>query len=187
MAILPIYTYDARVLREKTHAVERPDEAIALALDMFETMRNAHGVGLAANQVGRGLSVFTIDLTEVEGYEETKPLLFINPDITDFDGDDVAYEEGCLSIPSLREDVVRPERLRISYRDANFDEQVLEADGFLARVIQHEFDHLEGIFFTDRLRGLRKRLVVPALQKIKRGETPADYPLADLKKMDIIA
>ena len=203
MAILPIYTYDARVLREETRDVERPDEEIQRLIgDMFETMRAARGIGLAANQVGKGHSIFVIDLgnpyEDEEGEDEQNeeaedgpllpgtPFVFINPEIKGFAGDDIAFEEGCLSVPNLRDEVIRPESLLIHYRNENFEEMELEAGGLLARVIQHEYDHLQGIFFTDRLRGLRKRLVIPALRKIKRGDVEADYPLASLRVQDII-
>ena len=204
MAILPIYTYDARVLREKTREVPRPDAEISqLILDMFETMRLARGIGLAANQVGKEHSIFVIDVREaLDDDEEEKtpagsdapsappavssPLVFINPVIKEYYGDDVSFEEGCLSVPNVREEIFRPEKLHIRYRDVNFVEQELDADGILARVIQHEFDHLEGVFFTDYLRGLKKRLVQPALKKIKRGEMEADYRLARVREMDVL-
>jgi peptide deformylase len=179
MAILPIYPYDARVLREETLPVERPDpELTQLILDMFETMRYAHGVGLAANQVGAGRSLFVIDLSPMEGHEEDKPLVMINPLITDLWGDDIQYEEGCLSVPNVREEIVRPEKLHIRYKDATFQDREMEASDFLARVIQHEYDHLQGIFFTDYLKGLRKRLLVPVLKRIRNGEEKADYAMA---------
>lgn len=187
MAILPIYTYDARVLREKTREVKKPDAAItSLALDMFETMKPASGIGLAANQVGNGSSLFIVDVSGVEGYEETGPFVFINPVITELWGEDVGYEEGCLSIPNVRDEIFRPEWLNIRYRDLNFAEQELQADGLLARVIQHEYDHLQGIFFTDYLKGLKKRLVLPSLKKIMRGEMEADYPLVPVHRMDAV-
>jgi peptide deformylase len=179
MAILPIYPYDAKVLREETRPVERPSpELTQLIVDMFETMQYANGVGLAANQVGVGSSLFIMDLSTIEDYADSKPLVMINPVITDLWGDEITYEEGCLSVPNLREDVARPEKLHIRYKDANFEDQEMEASDFLARVIQHEYDHLDGIFFTDYLKGLRKRLIVPALKRIRAGEEKADYAMA---------
>jgi peptide deformylase len=179
MAILPIYPYDAQVLREATREIERPSsELTQLIIDMFSTMHLAKGVGLAANQVGIGKSLFVVDLSGMDEYPDQKPLVIINPIITGFAGDDVSFEEGCLSVPNVREEVIRPEKLLISFRDANFELQELEADELLARVIQHEYDHLEGIFFTDYLKGLRKRLVMPELKKIMRGEGDADYRMA---------
>lgn len=180
MAILPIYPYDAKVLREETREIVGPGpELTQLIIDMFETMDRANGVGLAANQVGAGHSLFVIDVRPVEGYEDSKPLVFINPTITEFFGDEVEYEEGCLSVPNVREEILRPEKLHIRYRDANFEPQEMEADDFLARVIQHEYDHLHGVFFTDYLKGLRKRLVVPVLKKIRAGDGGADYVMAN--------
>lgn len=179
MALLPIYPYDARVLREETLEVAGPSpELTGLIVNLFETMRAAQGIGLAANQVGEGSSLFVIDLRPMEGFEDSSPLVMINPVITDMWGEEIGYEEGCLSVPNVREEVFRPEQLHIRYRDANFGEQELEADDFLARVIQHEYDHLRGVFFTDYLRGLRKRLVMPVLKKIRSGEADIDYPMA---------
>ncbi|MBR9978669.1 MAG: peptide deformylase [Bacteroidetes bacterium] len=179
MALLPIYPYDARVLREETRDVVGPSPVLTgLIVNMFETMRVAGGIGLAANQVGEGSSLFVIDLRPMEGFEESSPLVMINPVITDMWGEEIGYEEGCLSVPNVREEVFRPEKLHIRYRDASYQEQELEADDFLARVIQHEYDHLRGVFFTDYLRGLRKRLVMPVLKKIRSGETEIDYPMA---------
>jgi peptide deformylase len=179
MAILPIYPYDAKVLREETRPIDRPGpELTQLIIDMFETMHHACGVGLAANQVGVGSSLFVMDLSTIEDYSESKPIVMINPVITDLWGDEITYEEGCLSVPNLREDVARPEKLHIRYKDANFEDQEMEASDFLARVIQHEYDHLEGIFFTDYLKGLRKRLIVPALKRIRAGEEKVDYVMA---------
>ncbi len=179
MAILPIYPYDAKVLREETRPVERPGpELTQLIVDMFETMHLANGVGLAANQVGIGSSLFIMDLSPMEEFTDAKPFVMINPVITDLFGDELTYEEGCLSVPNVREDVTRSEKLHIRYKDANFEDQELEATDFLARVIQHEYDHLEGIFFTDYLRGLRKRLLVPVLKRIRSGEEEADYRMA---------
>jgi peptide deformylase len=184
MAILPIYTYDAAVLREKTRDLERADDAtVKLVLDMFETLHAATGVGLAANQVGRGASIFIVDVSDVEGYAGTTPLVAINPVIEDLWDGKIEMEEGCLSVPGLRDDVVRPERVALRYRDLAFEEQEFEADGFFARVIQHEYDHLQGVFFTDRLRGLKKTFAMPALNKIKRGEVDADYPIAPWNEM----
>lgn len=179
MATLPVYTYDSRVLREKTIDVVRPDdEIIRLVMDMFETMNNARGIGLAANQVGKEHSIFVVDITDNEEENQEKPLVAINPVITDKWGDDVPFEEGCLSVPNVREDIIRPESVHLKYRDLNFEEQELEANGLLARVIQHEYDHLQGIFFTDYLKGLRKRLVQSSLKKIMLGEMEAEYDLA---------
>ena len=179
MAIQPIYLYDSPVLRAKTLGVKSPTpELLRLILDMFETMHAARGIGLAANQVGRHESVFVVDLSELEDHSGFKPLVMINPDIREYFGDDVPYEEGCLSIPEIKEEIIRPERVSVKYLDPNFELHELEAEGLLARVIQHEFDHLNGVFFTDYLKGLKKKLLMPALKKIKSGDVEADYPIA---------
>jgi peptide deformylase len=179
MAILPIYPYDAKVLREETREIAGPTpELTQLIIDLFETMDRASGVGLAANQVGAGHSLFVIDVSPVEGYEDSRPLVFINPVITDMWGEEIGFEEGCLSVPNVREEIFRPEKLHVRYRDANFEAREMEADDFIARVIQHEYDHLRGVFFTDYLKGLRKRLVMPVLKKIRAGDGEADYRMA---------
>jgi len=179
MSLLPIYPYNAAVLREKTRPVSAIDAKLTrLIFDMIETMHVANGIGLAANQVGVGVSLFVMDLSSVEGYSSDTRVIMINPVITDVWGDDIAFEEGCLSVPNVREEIIRPEKLHIRYRDQNFEELEMEVDGMPARVIQHEYDHLQGVFFTDYLKGLRKRLVVPVLKRIIRGEESADYKMA---------
>lgn len=186
MAIRPIYTYEASVLRSKTIPISKPsNEVTRLALDMFETMKAAQGIGLAANQIGEKYSLFVIDLSALEDYEDLKPLVMINPVITEYWGDDIGYEEGCLSLPNVREEIIRPEWIHVRYRDLNFQEMELEADNLLSRVVQHEFDHLQGVFFTDYLKGLKKRLLQPSLDKIKRGEVEADYPLMTMEGISI--
>ena len=179
MAQLPIYTYSASVLKEPTKEVKRiHDDIISLIFNMFETMHKADGVGLAANQVGEGHSICIIDLSHLDKVEQRyDPLVLINPKITDAWGDEIPIEEGCLSIPNVREEILRPEMIHIKYRDPNFESKELEADGFLARVIQHEVDHLNGIYFTDHLKGLKKRLIMPQLNKIKKGYVEVDYPV----------
>jgi peptide deformylase len=179
MALLPIYPYDAKVLREETHDIAAPDTNLAtLVVNMFDTMHAANGIGLAANQVGVGSSLFVVDLSVMDGHENESPLVFINPVILDESDEEVTYEEGCLSVPDVREEIWRPERIRIRYRDLDFNEHEIEAGDMLARVIQHEYDHLLGVFFTDYLKGLKKRLLVPVLKKIKNGEAEADYRMA---------
>jgi peptide deformylase len=179
MAILPIYPYNARVLRTETAEIKKADEKIlGLVMNMFETMRAANGVGLAANQVGEGLSLFVIDISPVDGHKDEKPIAMINPKITDRWGDEVSYEEGCLSVPNVREEIFRPESIHVTYRDLNFDEQQMEVTDYFARVIQHEYDHLKGIFFTDYVRGIKKTFINPALRKIMKGEDEAEYEMA---------
>jgi len=122
MAILPIYTYDSPILREKTLEVAKPaEEILKLVMDMMETMEIANGVGLAANQVGAGHSIFIVDVTDIEGETQEKPLIAINPIITDLWGDEVPHEEGCLSIPNIHEEIIRPEKILLKYGDLNFE------------------------------------------------------------------
>ncbi len=179
--ILPIYIYGAPILTERTVEVkENSEELQQLIDDMIETMHGASGIGLAAPQVGRSERLFVVDLTPMFEEEEAEgigPQVFINPEIYDESEEDEEYEEGCLSIPDIREYVVRPEGIRMRYLDRNFNEHDIEADGMLARVIQHEFDHLEGVLFLDHLSAFRKRLLKRKLADMKKGSVEADYPL----------
>ena len=189
--VLPIYVYGHPVLREPAAPVEGDSpELQALLDDMIETMRGANGAGLAAPQVGRSLRLFVADLSsyaddlaednggEVPDYARG-PLVFINPEVVvDGASGDVDAEEGCLSIPDLRETVWRPDRLRVRFLDRDFQEQELDAEGPLARVVQHEFDHLDGVLYLDHLSPLRRRLLQRRLKAIARGDVEADYPLA---------
>lgn len=194
--ILPIVTYGASVLRKPTKVVEKnSDELQDLIDNMIETMHGASGVGLAAPQVGRNERLFVVDLSAVKADEEdsesdreeeqkhdlsdlpVEPLVFINPELDFLEGADVDFEEGCLSIPEIREDVRRPEAVSIRFLDRNFEPNELELEGLLARVVQHEFDHLEGVLFVDRLSPLKKRLLRRRLREMSRGEVTADYPI----------
>ena len=188
--ILPIYPYGHPVLRTQTEPITAlSPELEALLDDMIETMHNASGIGLAAPQVGRSERVFVADLSglaeDLEGELgdvpawASGPLVFINPEIVGEDEDTLCdYEEGCLSIPDIRELVVRPDVVRVRYRDWNFEEQEIEASNVLARVIQHELDHLNGVLFIDHISALRRRMLKRRLREIGRGEVEADYPLA---------
>lgn len=144
-------------------------------------MHNAGGVGLAANQVGYDKSLFIVDLSQVEGYEKQKQIVMINPEIKLFSEEKVIIEEGCLSIPYLRAEVERPGMIKINYYDTDMKEHTLEADKFLARVIQHEFDHLQGVMFVDRLTEQERKRLKGELNKIKKRKIDADYPITDLK------
>ncbi len=176
--ILPIYTYDAPVLREQAESVpSMNDEIVALIADMFETIKAARGIGLAANQVGKLHAICLVDLSEVEDDDRRQPLILINPVVVESWGEEVVLEEGCLSLPELREDVRRPEFIAVRFKDARFEDKELEAGGLLARVIQHEVDHLNGIYFTDYLTGFKKTIVKSQLNKIKKGEVETEYPV----------
>jgi len=144
---------------------------------MKHTMHNAEGIGLAANQVGSPLAITVIDISPVEGYESTKPLVMINPEITYYSDEESDYEEGCLSLPHVRDLVIRPEAIQVSYFDEHIKPQTVQADGLLARVMQHEIDHLNGIYFTDRLSQLKRTLLQATLRRISKGETSADYTI----------
>ena len=178
MKILPIYTYDHPVLRKKLKPVkEITSDLVELALSMHATMNNADGIGLAANQVGDERQILVIDISKMEGYESTKPMTMINPVVEAVSEEEEPYEEGCLSLPDLRAEVVRPEAVQVRYLDTNMAEHVIEVDDLLARVMQHEIDHLRGIYFFDHLAPMRRALLKRKLLEIKRGEVEPDYPL----------
>ena len=183
--VLPIYVYGHDALREETDPVEENTEALQKLIDnMIETMHNAAGIGLAAPQVGRSERLFVVDLTPMadeiaEAGESlpSQPMVVINPEIVEESDDTAEMEEGCLSIPEVREAVTRPERVRMQYLDRRLREQEVQAGGMLARVLQHERDHLDGILFTDYLSSFRKRLLRRPLREMVNGEVEADYPL----------
>ena len=187
--VLPIRIYGDPILREPTEPIASDSpELQELIDDMIETMHAAHGIGLAAPQVGRTERVFVIDLSAmaeefveeqgaVPGYAKG-PLVLINPEIVEEDEELCDFEEGCLSIPDVRETVARPDVIRVRFLDRDFQPHEWEAEGMLARVIQHELDHLDGVLFVDYLSAFRKRLLKRRLRDIARGEVKADYPLA---------
>ncbi|MBK7378055.1 MAG: peptide deformylase [Ignavibacteriales bacterium] len=178
MSILPITLYGDNILRKKvSKAKSIDDKTIALISNMFETMHNAHGIGLAANQVGANKAIFIVDLTGVEEYENFKPIVFINPNINKYSDEKCIIEEGCLSIPDIRGEVERPSEIEITYFDTNFKEQTIHADKLLARVIQHEYDHLRGIYFTDLLPAGEQKRLKKSLTKIKNRKIEVDYPI----------
>ena len=179
--ILPIYVYGAPILTAGTDPVEADSPALqALIDDMIETMHGASGIGLAAPQVGRRERLFVIDLSPLELDEEqipAQPMVFINPEILEVSDEVDEFEEGCLSIPDIREFVERPIRIHIRYLDRHFMAHELEATGMLARVIQHEYDHLEGILFIDYLSVFKRQMLRRRLRDMARGLVEADYPL----------
>ncbi len=185
MAILPITVYGDKILRKKTELVKEVDmQVIELIKNMFETMRNANGIGLAANQIGADKSIFVIDISGVEGSENIKPMVFINPEILERSEETIPIEEGCLSLPDLRYDVVRPKRVKVKFFDADMKEHTIEADEMFARVIQHEYDHLQGILFIDKIHESVLKKFKKALQKIRLRQVETDYPLTE--KMDYV-
>jgi peptide deformylase len=184
VSILPIYTFDQPVLRKETKQIaEDTAELQHLIDDMFATMRNANGIGLAANQIGKSLAMTVIDLSDFEEYKDFEPIVLINPIITGSHGESV-FEEGCLSLPGIREEVIRPDAVGVRFLDRYMREVEIEADKLLARVIQHEVDHLHGKYFIDYLSAFKLSLLKGKLNKMKKGEMEAEYPLAppsDLK------
>ncbi len=183
MAILPINLYGDDILNKKTVKITKVDSKLLTFIsDMFDTMDNADGIGLAANQVGSNQSVFVIDLSDVEEFAHLKKMIFINPRLEFRTEETVAMEEGCLSLPDIRAEVTRPKALTIFYQDLELKDRSLEADNWLARVIQHEFDHLQGIFFTDKVSDDKKQELIKELQKIKERKIDCDYPVTPKKK-----
>jgi peptide deformylase len=182
MAVLPIVTFNDPVLRKKTEPIAGNSDLLQeLIDDMFETMYNSNGVGLAAPQIGKPLRLFVMDADavtqELENEDDLGPVVMINPEIVELAGEKVRMEEGCLSIPDVRDDVARPERVKVRYLNRDFEPQELDAGGWIARVIQHEYDHLEGKLFIDYLSAFRKRLHRSLLKKIEHGELQVEYPV----------
>lgn len=178
--IYPIVVYGDPVLKKKAKDIEKGEiDVMQLAEDMFETMEAASGIGLAAPQIGKSIRMFVVDgrPLEEEGMEDFKKV-FVNPQILEEEGDEWAFEEGCLSIPNIRENVERKSKLKIHYFDENWEEHEEEFDGMKARIIQHEYDHIEGILFTDKLSPFKKRLLKGKLTNISKGKVKADYRIA---------
>ena len=176
--ILPIVSFGNSILRCKCSPVQENQPVEDILKNMYETMYNAQGVGLAAPQIGLDLSIFIIDTTPFCDDENNLiPLKkeFINPEIIDYSGKDESFNEGCLSIPGLREDVIRKDQIKIRYFDKNFNEHTEKYEGINSRVIQHEYDHLMGVLFTDRVSTLKKKLLKSKLNKIKNGDIEVDY------------
>ena len=189
MAILPIYLYGTDILKKKAKAIDGIDTSvIKLMVDLAQTMRKANGIGLASTQVGDMRQMLVVDQTAIERAardeeeeedvppSEVKTLVMINPVVVEEEGT-ISLEEGCLSIPELRAEVDRAERIRVRFRDDNFDIKELTAEGFLGRVILHEIDHLNGILFVDRIGRTRKTFLNSELKKIKKGEVDTSYPV----------
>ncbi|GGD11003.1 peptide deformylase [Hyunsoonleella pacifica] len=184
--ILPIVAYGDPVLKKKGTEISKDYANLNGLLDnMFETMYNAMGVGLAAPQIGLSIRLFLVDTSpfaddENMSEEERKALkdfrkVFINATILEEKGDKWAFNEGCLSIPDVREDVFRQPQITVEYYDENFKKYTETFDGLIARVIQHEYDHIEGVLFTDKLSSFKKRLIKNKLSNISKGKINADY------------
>ncbi len=174
--IYPIVLYGDTVLKKMAEDIPVGEDISQLIDDMFETMHAASGVGLAAPQIGKSVRLFVVDNTPMmEKDEEGLRSAFINPQIIEEDGTIWAFEEGCLSIPNIREDVRRKPIIKIKYYDENWELQERTFDGMHARVIQHEYDHIEGILFTDLISSFKKRLIKGKLANISKGKVDADY------------
>lgn len=180
MAILPIYLYNQPVLKQKAIPIEEmTDEVVEFVKNMRETMKAAPGVGLAANQVGSRHAAIVVDISGVEDEENTElqELTLINPVIEHFSDELNEYEEGCLSLPYYFETVERPAAVQLKYYDIDMREHTREIDGMLARVVQHEVDHLNGIYFFERLTPMKKALAHNKLKRIQRGLVETEYPV----------
>ena len=181
--ILPIVAFGSPVLREKCEdiTVDYPDLDLLL-INMWETMYNARGVGLAAPQVNRPIRLFLIDTTSFlndddESKEKPVKKVFINARIIEEKGDDFDFNEGCLSIPEIRENIIRKASITISYFDENFQKHIDVFHGLTARVIQHEYDHIDGILFTDKISSLRKKMIKGKLIDISKGRVNVNYKM----------
>jgi peptide deformylase len=194
--ILPIVAYGDSVLKKKAVNVDKHHLNLKeLISDMWETMYAAHGVGLAAPQIGESLRLFIVDGSPFAqdkslGYEEQQELrtfikVFINPEIISYNGLKESFNEGCLSIPDVREDVTRVSAIEIVYYNEQFQKVEEKITGLAARIVQHEFDHIEGILFTDKLGTLKKKLLKPKLTQISRGNIKPDYLMRFPNKTNI--
>lgn len=175
--IYPIILYGSSVLRKKADEIKRDETDVKkLSDDMFETMENADGIGLAAPQIGISKRIFVVDGTMLED-EKMKNFkkVFINPKIISESGEDWGFEEGCLSIPSIRENISRKTDIEITYFDENWNQFTDHFDGMRARVIQHEYDHIQGKLFTDYLPSLKRKLLANKLNEISKGKCEVNY------------
>ena len=184
--ILPIVAYGDPVLKREADEIEKDYPGLdELIKNMWETMYNADGVGLAAPQVGKLVRIFMVDCSP---FEEDEPSLkgfkklFINPIILEEEGKEWSFNEGCLSIPAIREDVSRKPKITIEYYDENWELKEETYEGLAARVIQHEYDHIEGILFTDKINPLKKRLLTSKLNNISKGNVKVPYRMKFPKK-----
>ena len=186
--VLPVYVYGMSVLRRVAPEIPEDFEGLdQLIEDMFETMRASDGIGLAAPQVGKSVRIFVVDtspISEDKGEPELKDFkkVFINPYILEEWGDSWSFEEGCLSLPNIREEVSRLTNVRIEYYDENWNLIEEEFDGIRARVVQHEYDHLDGKLFVDQINPIRRKLISARLNAISKGRVDNDYKIIYPKK-----
>jgi peptide deformylase len=182
--ILPVYAYGQPVLRQKATEIDKEYPNLSgLIADMFETMYASNGIGLAAPQIGLGIRLFITDGSEIEDIKpEGFKQVFINPQIIEEFDEKWDYEEGCLSIPQVRADVNRHSKLVLRYFDENWQEHTHEFEGMAARIIQHEYDHIEGILFTDRIHPLKRTMLKSRLNNISQGRVNVSYKMKFAKK-----
>ncbi len=182
--IYPIVMYGDAVLRKKAKDIEKGKDIKELVMDMFETMHAAHGIGLAAPQIGKGIRLFVVDGTTLEEEPTLKDFkkVFVNPVMLNEEGDPWAFEEGCLSIPNIREEIERPEKIRVKYFDEDWNAHEKNFDGMKARIIQHEYDHIEGKLFIDYLTPLKKQMLKGKLNKISKGDVDTEYRILAPKR-----
>lgn len=191
--ILPIVAYGAPVLRKVCKDITADYPGLSkLVEDMWETMYASNGVGLAAPQINRDIRLFVMDSEQIfknldeedEGKYSDAPgvkRVFINAHVKDTDGNDWAYNEGCLSIPKIREDISRPEMVVLEYQDENFEKHIETFHGITARIIQHEYDHIDGKLFIDYLKPLRRKMLQGKLNDISKGKVKVDYKMSFAK------
>lgn len=191
--IFPIVAYGAQILRKKAKDINADHKDLKILIeDMWETMYASSGVGLAAPQINKDIRLFVMDSSQIfENMEEDEigkypdepgiKKVFINAIIKESKGEEWAYNEGCLSIPKIREDVYRPEEITIEYFDENFVQHTDTFNGITARIIQHEYDHIEGKLFIDYLKPLRKKLLQGKLSDISKGKIKMDYKMIFVK------
>jgi peptide deformylase len=182
--IYPIVMYGDAVLRKKAKDIEKGMDIKELVNDMFETMHAAHGIGLAAPQIGKGIRLFVVDGTTLEDEPKLKDFkkVFVNPVMVNEEGEPWPFEEGCLSIPNIREVINRPDKIRIQYFDEDWNAHEKNFDGMKARIIQHEYDHIEGRLFIDYLTPLKKRMLKGKLNDISKGEVDTEYRILAPKR-----
>lgn len=185
--ILPIVAYGDPVLKKEGQEIDKDYPGLdQLLSDMWDTMYKAHGVGLAAPQIGKSIRLFIVDASpfaddeeedeKAVGLENFKKV-FINPIIEEEEGEEWGFQEGCLSIPKVREEVYRKEKIHITYFDENWEFHEETYEGYAARVIQHEYDHVDGVLFTDHLSPLKKRMIQKKLSNISKGDIDVDYKM----------
>ena len=187
--ILPIVAFGNPILRSKAQEINQNYNNLDILIEnMWETMYNAKGVGLAAPQVGKSIRVFIVDASpfaddeELEFSERKKIIgfkkVFINPTIVSQSSKLCSFTEGCLSIPEIRENIKREDQIEINFLDQNFNEQTMKIDGLRARVVQHEYDHIEGILFTDKISSFKRKIITNKLKNISSGKISVPYPMS---------